>query len=171
MENEQNTKPCLFCNIVDGRIKSNKVYEDDGNMAFLDIHPRSKGMTIVIPRKHYRDINDDEMGSINVFAAAQILSKKIKQALGAKTVQLSIINSPEVPHFHIRLYPIYSDEKPLMENAPIEMAPNELENIATKIKMVQSAQTQTQQPAPKQEPEKELSSDEIKIIKRRLGEA
>lgn len=41
---------CLFCKIVNGDIPSYKIYEDDKVIAFLDIHPRNNGHTLLIPK-------------------------------------------------------------------------------------------------------------------------
>ena len=43
---------CIFCKIVSGELPSNKVYEDDDILAFLDINPVNPGHTIVIPKEH-----------------------------------------------------------------------------------------------------------------------
>ena len=34
------SEDCLFCKIIDGRIPSEKVYEDDTTYAFKDINPK-----------------------------------------------------------------------------------------------------------------------------------
>ena len=49
---------CVFCKIVQGKIPSHKVYEDDNFLAFLDIDPRAPGHVQVIPKKHYRWVWD-----------------------------------------------------------------------------------------------------------------
>ena len=36
------SEDCLFCKIIDGRIPSEKVYEDDTTYAFKDINPKAK---------------------------------------------------------------------------------------------------------------------------------
>ena len=40
----------VFAKIVAGEIPCYKVYEDDKVLAFLDIHPETKGHTLVIPK-------------------------------------------------------------------------------------------------------------------------
>ena len=47
---------CIFCKIVAGEISSHKVYEDDQFLAFLDINPVNPGHTLVIPKKHYANL-------------------------------------------------------------------------------------------------------------------
>lgn len=49
---------CIFCKIVRGDEKSYKVYENENVYAFLDIHPASKYHTLIVPKKHYKDVFD-----------------------------------------------------------------------------------------------------------------
>ena len=47
---------CLFCAIIDGRIPSDKVFEDETTYAFRDIHPKAKVHVLIVPKRHYRDV-------------------------------------------------------------------------------------------------------------------
>lgn len=49
---------CIFCRIVNKEIPTAIVYEDDHVTAFLDVHPATKGHTLVIPKKHYEQLAD-----------------------------------------------------------------------------------------------------------------
>ncbi|MCR4688135.1 MAG: histidine triad nucleotide-binding protein [Saccharofermentans sp.] len=49
---------CLFCDIVEGKIPSTKVYEDDMVLAFEDINPVAPVHVLVVPKKHFDDITD-----------------------------------------------------------------------------------------------------------------
>src|SRR5438445_21890 len=44
--------PCLFCEIVAGRIPARVVYQDDEVIAFHDITPQAPSHTLIIPKKH-----------------------------------------------------------------------------------------------------------------------
>ncbi len=43
---------CPFCKIVAGEIPSQKVYEDDGFLAILDIRPAAPGHVLLLPKEH-----------------------------------------------------------------------------------------------------------------------
>lgn len=43
---------CIFCKIVEGKIPSKKVYEDDDILAFHDIHPWAPVHFLMIPKAH-----------------------------------------------------------------------------------------------------------------------
>ena len=48
---------CLFCGIVDGKIKANLVYQDDAVVAFNDIAPKAPVHILIIPRKHIASVS------------------------------------------------------------------------------------------------------------------
>ena len=43
---------CLFCGIVDGKVKANLVYQDDSIVAFKDVAPKAPVHILIIPRQH-----------------------------------------------------------------------------------------------------------------------
>ncbi|MBA4600762.1 histidine triad nucleotide-binding protein [Thermoactinomyces mirandus] len=43
---------CIFCQIIEGKIPSKKVYEDEYVYAFHDISPAAPTHVLVIPKKH-----------------------------------------------------------------------------------------------------------------------
>ena len=43
---------CIFCKIVEGKIPSTKVYEDDEILAFRDIHPWAPVHFLLVPKQH-----------------------------------------------------------------------------------------------------------------------
>ena len=47
---------CIFCKIIAGDIPSSKVYEDEEVLAFLDISQVTPGHTLVVPKKHARNL-------------------------------------------------------------------------------------------------------------------
>ena len=48
---------CLFCMIAEGKIPSNKLYEDDQVVAFYDINPQAKVHFLVVPKAHIENVN------------------------------------------------------------------------------------------------------------------
>ncbi|MBJ8349254.1 HIT family protein [Streptococcus zalophi] len=105
---------CIFCKIVSGDIPSSKVYEDDDVLAFLDISQATNGHTLVIPKKHVRNVLEmDEATAETVFSRVPKLARAIKKATGAQG--LNIINNNEeaagqtVFHAHIHLLPRYQE--------------------------------------------------------------
>ena len=49
---------CIFCKIVKGELPMYKIYEDGATLAFLDIQPVNPGHTLVVAKRHSRNIFD-----------------------------------------------------------------------------------------------------------------
>lgn len=106
---------CIFCQIINGDIPSAKVYEDDEVMAFLDITQTTTGHTLLIPKKHVRNVLDmtDDIAK-EVFARLPKVARAVQKATDA--CGMNIINNNEtiagqtVFHAHIHLVPRFSDE-------------------------------------------------------------
>ena len=96
---------CIFCKIASGEITADKVYEDDKVVAFLDIHPKAPGHTLLIPKEHYQwfyELPDDL--SDHLFRIAKKIARDLKEKHQANLVRLSIVGD-EVPHTHVHLIP------------------------------------------------------------------
>ncbi len=100
---------CIFCNIVDGKIPTDKVYEDERYMAFKDINPKAPVHILIIPKEHIEyllDINDNNKHIIGDMA--QIANKIAKQVnIDKSGYRILINNGPdsgqEVFHLHMHL--------------------------------------------------------------------
>ena len=105
---------CLFCKIINKEIPSYKIYEDDIVYAFLDINPDSVGHTLIIPKKHYLDLDDIDIEILkHIMKVAKILKIRIEEKLNCDGLTL-IQNSgdiQEVKHFHLHLKPFYKNKK------------------------------------------------------------
>jgi histidine triad (HIT) family protein len=53
---------CIFCKIVEKKIPSKVVYEDDLALAFEDVNPKAPVHTLVIPKKHIPTVLDLKEG-------------------------------------------------------------------------------------------------------------
>ena len=49
---------CIFCKIVAGEIPSKKVFENNRLLAFEDINPKAPTHVLLIPKKHFENLND-----------------------------------------------------------------------------------------------------------------
>lgn len=101
---------CIFCRIARGKQEAQTIYEDDHSVAFLDLNPLADGHTLVIPKAHYRHLQDvpsAEMGPL--FEAVQRVTVAAQDALGAPAATIGIHNGSEagqaVPHLHVHIVP------------------------------------------------------------------
>ncbi len=51
---------CLFCNIINGKIPSTRVYEDEYCYAFRDIHPQAPVHVVLVPRTHVHGMDETD---------------------------------------------------------------------------------------------------------------
>ena len=123
---------CIFCKIVNGELPIYKVYEDDTYLGFLDISPLSKGNTLLIPKKHYRWVNDVPQFGL-YWEAAKTISQRIEKNLGATSISYLTFGE-EVPHAHIRIIPRYlADDMYLTLRKPLSFSPEEMNQIAKSL--------------------------------------
>lgn len=129
---------CIFCAIVEGKIPSSKVYEDEHVFAFMDIAPANPGHLLIIPKQHYRNIFDmpAEVGS-KIMEAAVPLAAAIRKALNPDGLNLFQSNEAAgfqtVFHFHLHLIPRWEGDPLRLPWKPSEGDIEEINNIATKI--------------------------------------
>ncbi len=101
---------CIFCKIIQGEIPSEKIYEDETILAFLDINPVNYGHTLVITKDHYPTIQDVPEAVLGkVFTKSKQLMKKVKESMKADFVALAVVGL-DVPHFHVHLVPRYFND-------------------------------------------------------------
>ena len=99
---------CIFCDIIDHKIPSAVVYEDEKVLAILDISQVTYGHTLVMPKKHVRNIIEaDEESVLACVGTAKKLAARIVANTKAAGVNV-LTNCGEVAgqsvdplHFHI----------------------------------------------------------------------
>jgi histidine triad (HIT) family protein len=95
----------LFTKIIRGDIPSHKIYEDDDVYAFLDIHPVTKGHTLVIPKKQVEFVWDLDQPDYQALTnAAKKIAVELRRILDVPYVGQQIVGT-DVPHAHIHLIP------------------------------------------------------------------
>ena len=100
---------CLFCAIVEGKIKANLVYQDDAVVAFKDIAPKAPVHILIIPRKHVVSVLDLEAGDGELTGRIFQIAAKLAREQGiAESGFRMVVNSgadagQSVFHLHYHL--------------------------------------------------------------------
>ena len=105
---------CIFCDIIDHKIPSSVVYEDDHTLAILDISQVTRGHTIVMPKKHCANILEADEETVQQVTMA---AKKVAALLAEKTgcVGINLLNNcgeaagQTVNHLHVHVIPRYGE--------------------------------------------------------------
>lgn len=130
---------CIFCKIVEGKIPSSKIYEDEDSMAFLDIAPFTKGHTIVVPKIHYVNLLDFPVKEMeSYFSALKTVTIKIKEKLGADGINIMQNNfkaaGQVVNHLHFHVIPRWENDRAFpIRVKKLELSKEELSEILKKI--------------------------------------
>ena len=107
---------CVFCKIIGGEIPAFKIYEDANFLAFLDVNPRTKGHTLVIPKHHAStllELPDNHVRGI--FLVVKKVAGALTKTLGAKAFTIGSNNGElsgqAVSHLHIHIIPRFDSDK------------------------------------------------------------
>ena len=153
--------PSIFTQIIKGEIPCYKIYEDDKTIAFLDIHPETKGHTLVVPKNEVDKLYElPDEDYVALMATAKRLSQNMEkvlvdkiyelpeedyQALMATAKKLSKhmeeklgqrtlwkVIGTDVPHAHIHLEPY---DETWFYGREVEMTEADFKEIQEKLKI------------------------------------
>lgn len=99
---------CLFCNIIEGKIPSKKVYEDDRVLAFDDITPVAPTHILIITKKHIRGLKEAEPQDAELLGYCQLIAAKLAMERNIEDGYRTIYNvgprsGQSVFHIHLHL--------------------------------------------------------------------
>lgn len=134
---------CVFCKILDGKIESSVVYEDELVTAIMDIQPINSGHILIFPKEHISYI-----GSLSEELGAHLfkIGMRINAALRNSDIKCEGVDyfladgesaGQEVFHTHLHVFPRYKEDGfGFTFNSKYTQRPdrNELNEIANKIR-------------------------------------
>ncbi|MCD6455941.1 MAG: HIT family protein [Methanophagales archaeon] len=130
---------CVFCEIVEGGLKAERIYETEGVLAFLDINPRAPGHSLVIPKKHVSllaDLEDELVAEL--FIATRETLKILKKALNPDGFNIGINEGKaagqEIPHLHVNVFPRFRGDGGKPVHSVVNNPPENISEIADKIR-------------------------------------
>ena len=134
---------CIFCKIISKDVPAKILYEDEYSISFLDAFPVAKGHTLVIPKKHFAQIQDMS-SDINqkLFDTVHKMITKIDSVKGSTLVLIhnGKDSGQEIMHVHVHLIPRGIDDSgdnlDLMFKNKIKLTDDEINDLCDKIKSV-----------------------------------
>lgn len=126
----------IFTKIINREIPAHILYEDDQCIVILDAFPSVAGQSLVIPKQevdYIFELTEDYYQ--HLFAVAKRIATASDTALDTERTCL-VIEGFEVPHVHIKLYPMPKGSTALTDviNTTKEAEDDELEALATQIR-------------------------------------
>lgn len=106
---------CIFCKIINKKVESYIIFEDNDMVCILDVFPANKGHILVIPKIHVVDIFSLEKSlGAKLFSKTTELAKCIKTTFGTNNINIIQNNGPiagqSVNHFHIHIIPRFEND-------------------------------------------------------------
>lgn len=140
---------CPFCQLIANPEQLKVVGETENFYAWLDINPRAKGYTMIVPKEHMGSITEFSPGEYQ--EAMRLVRKvvdKAKEGLGADGVSVTMnideAGGQMVPHAYIQVFPRFEDEETSGTPTgaifqPHEEAKKNLDSIKEKMASVDSS--------------------------------
>ena len=99
---------CLFCKIIQGKILSAKVYEDEYMLVFKDIEPKAKVHLLAVPKTHFALLSDMDGEGAKMLAHIFKKIPEVAAANGCEKGYRLVINQGEdagqtVHHLHVHI--------------------------------------------------------------------
>ena len=132
---------CIFCKIISKDVPAKILYEDEYSISFLDAFPVAKGHTLVVPKKHFAQIQDMS-SDINqkLFDTVHKMITKIDSVKGSTLVLIhnGKDSGQEIMHVHVHLIPRGIDDSgdniESMFKNKIKLTDDEIDDLCTQIK-------------------------------------
>lgn len=100
---------CIFCRIVAGEAACFKVFEDEGNLGFLDIFPNTEAFSVIVSKEHY--VSDfakaPEPAVTGLLKAARRLADKITKAYDDVDRCAVVMEGMMIDHLHAKVIPLH----------------------------------------------------------------
>ena len=106
---------CVFCQIVEGRVPVERIWEDDQHIAFLSHRPNTPGFTVVATKNHLPsyafDATDDALcGLVQASRQVGLLLDDAFDDVGRTGL---ILEGFGVDHLHAKLFPMHGTADPV----------------------------------------------------------
>jgi histidine triad (HIT) family protein len=131
---------CIFCKIIAGHIPSYKIYEDEHVYAFLDIAEDADGHTLVVPKKHCRNILDCDADELaHLMRGVQKIADHYIARCGFEGANIFTFTEPcagqSVFHLHFHVIPRTTGDG-IFEYPKMKQCKHTLEQMHAKLKMI-----------------------------------
>lgn len=113
---------CLGCRLSNQLETVNIVYENEYVCCILDIEPFNEGHTLILPKKHYLDIEELDVETANaIMIASMIISKALKKLFDPDGITICQNGGKfnYLAHYHMHVIPRFEGDHFIMRNKGI----------------------------------------------------
>ena len=127
----------IFTKIIRGEMPSERVYETESELAFLDINPLSEGHTLVVPKRevpNFDGLPSEDLASLT--ATLQTVTRGVIRAMGTPHYNLSLNNGGPAGQvvFHVHFHIIPRHEGVRTARPPLRLSNERMTEIGKAIR-------------------------------------
>ena len=130
---------CILCQIIDGKVPSKKLYEDEEVVAVLDVNGANIGHSFVMPKEHHtilEQVPDDLVGKL--FQVANKISSAIFETLQVQGTNIFVTNGlaagQVTPHFMVNVIPRNENDGINLVWEPKKLSEEDMSTLELQIK-------------------------------------
>jgi histidine triad (HIT) family protein len=128
----------VFARILRNELPSERVYEDENTIAFMDVMPQSPGHVLVIPREPAVTLLDLSVESAEAcIRTTHRVARAVKRAFDVPGITIMQVNGAvagqTVPHIHFHIIPRRVGEA-LLHHGAVKADPQTLRDNAERIR-------------------------------------
>jgi histidine triad (HIT) family protein len=130
---------CILCQIIDGKIPSKKLYEDDEVIAVLDINGANPGHSFVMPKEHHTILEQvpDQIVA-ELFQVSNMVSTAIFESLEIQGTNLFVTNGiaagQVTAHFMVNIIPRKEGDGINLQWPPKQLTEEEMSTVELQLK-------------------------------------
>ncbi|MFC5447427.1 HIT family protein [Paenibacillus aestuarii] len=104
---------CLGCKLANQLMETNCIFENDLVTCILDIAPLNEGHLLILPKRHYHDVDDlDEMTANAIMQTSRTMAGLLKAYFQPDGITIMQNNGKfnDLTHYHMHLFPRYEND-------------------------------------------------------------
>lgn len=168
---------CIYCQLIDNKEQLMLVGETEHFYAWLEVQPRAKGHTQVVPKEHIESVMElDPQQYQEAMKLVREVVEKAQDGLGADgasvTMNIGESGGQMMPHMYISVFPrfeedenagtptgaIFQHREELQDQSKLQEMQNEMDSVSVDFD-VETVEPHPESKRFKEEPEQETSEE------------
>jgi histidine triad (HIT) family protein len=104
---------CFGCQLANQTVDAKVVFEDEFIVCMLDIYPLNEGHTLILPKQHYKELDEIDEATMNSITKASVLITKLLRKVynpDGITIMQNGGTFNDLDHYHMHIFPRYEDD-------------------------------------------------------------
>ena len=157
---------CVLCQIIDGRVPTKKIYEDEDIVAILDFNGANPGHAFVMPKQHIPILEQVPPHLVGkLFNVANKISSAIFETLKVQGTNIFVANGvpagQKVAHFMVNIIPRKENDGINLQWQTKQLSEEEMSTIELKLK---EESTNIGMPQPEAQQSKAIKKEKTETI-------